>query len=184
MNPDPLLPQAAEVVRFWADAGPCRWFRRDDAFDAEFRRRFLAAHEAAAAGRLAGWGATAEGALALVLLLDQFPRNAFRGTSRVYATDAMAREAANAALAAGHDQQVAGDLRQFFYLPFMHSEDLRDLERCVALNGAIGGEPLRWARHHRDVVARFGRFPHRNAVLGRDSTPDEERFLADGGFSG
>jgi uncharacterized protein (DUF924 family) len=184
MNADPLPAGPAEVVRFWADAGPSRWFRRDDAFDAEFRRRFLAAHEAAAAGRLAGWRATAEGALALVLLLDQFPRNAFRGTARVYATDAMAREAARAALAAGHDGQVAEELRQFFYLPFMHSEDLSDQERCVALNTAVGGESLRWARHHRDVVARFGRFPHRNAVLGRASTPDEERFLAEGGFSG
>ena len=174
----------ADVVRFWSDAGPERWFKRNEAFDAEFRSRFLAAHEAAAAGELAGWGDTAEGALALVLLLDQFPRNAFRGSARVYATDAQAREVADAAIAAGFDRQVPTGLRQFFYLPFMHSEDLRDLERCVRLNEAVGGEPLRYARHHRDIVARFGRFPHRNPLLGRTSSPEEERFLAEGGFSG
>lgn len=174
----------ADVVAFWRRAGPERWFRKDDAFDAEFRERFLAAHDAAAAGALQEWTALAEGALALVLLLDQFPRNAFRGTARVYATDAQARQVADAAIAAGHDRQVDDALRQFFYLPFMHSEDLQDLERCVALNTPLGGESLRWARHHRDVVAKFGRFPHRNAVLGRASTPQEEAFLAEGGFSG
>jgi uncharacterized protein (DUF924 family) len=102
----------------------------------------------------------------------------------MYATDAQARAAADAAIAAGHDQQVDAQLRPFLYLPFMHSEDLQDLERCVTLNENVGGENLRFARHHRDVVARFGRFPHRNAVLGRASSQDEERFLAEGGFSG
>lgn len=173
-----------DVLRFWRDAGPGRWFRRDDAFDAEFRRRFLAAHEAAAAGGLHAWMQTPHGALALVLLLDQFPRNAFRGTARVYATDAQARDAADAAIARGFDRQVEDGLRRFFYLPFMHSESLVDQERCVALNEGAGPDALRWARHHRDVVARFGRFPHRNAVLGRTSTPEEERFMAEGGFSG
>lgn len=184
MHPGTPLPSPADVVRFWRDAGPQRWFRGDARFDTEFRERFLATHEAAAAGALRSWLATAEGALALVLLLDQFPRNAFRGTPRVYATDALARQAADTALRAGFDHQVDPQLRQFFYLPFMHSEALDDLERCVALNADQGGEALRWARHHRDVVARFGRFPHRNAVLGRPSTPEEERFLAEGGFSG
>jgi uncharacterized protein (DUF924 family) len=174
----------AAVVSFWREAGPARWFSKDAAFDAAFRERFLVAHEAAAAGELQDWPASAEGALALVLLLDQFPRNAFRGTARVYATDAMARKVADAAIAAGHDRQVDAALRSFFYLPFAHSEELRDLDRCVALNTPLGGESLRWARHHRDTVARFGRFPHRNAILGRTSTPEEERFLAEGGFSG
>lgn len=170
------------VVQFWRDAGPRRWFKQDDAFDALFRSRFLDAHEAAAAGRLPSWADSPEGALALVLLLDQFPRNAFRGTPRMYATDALARAAADAAIAAGHDLRVDPQLRQFFYLPFMHSENLADLDRCCALMGPLGGENLRFARHHRELVARFGRFPHRNAVLGRDSTPDEDRFLAEGGF--
>lgn len=181
---DDILTVAAEVVRFWREAGPGRWFRSDPAFDAAFRDRFLAAHEAAASGRLQPWGDTAEGALALVLLLDQFPRNAFRGTARVYATDPLARQAAEAALRRGFDREVEPGLRQFFRLPFMHSEDLRDQDRCVALSEPEGGESLRWARHHREVIARFGRFPHRNAVLGRASTPEEERFLAEGGFSG
>jgi uncharacterized protein (DUF924 family) len=178
------IASAADVVGFWREAGPQKWFRKDDAFDRDFRNRFLAAHEAAAAGRLGAWGASAEGALALVLLLDQFPRNAFRDTPRMFATDAQARAAAGAAIAAGQDQQVEAPLRPFFAMPFMHSEDLRDLERCVASMEPIGGESLRYARHHRDIVARFGRFPHRNAVLGRPSTAQEESFLAEGGFSG
>jgi uncharacterized protein (DUF924 family) len=173
-----------DVVRFWREAGPKKWFQRDDAFDAVFRERFLQAHEAAAAGALDGWSATPEGSLALVLLLDQFPRNAFRGSARVYATDPLARRMADAAALSGQDQQVEPELRQFFRLPFMHSEDLRDLDRCVALNSAEGGEPLRFALHHRDIVRRFGRFPHRNEVLGRQSTAEEQRFLAEGGFRG
>jgi uncharacterized protein (DUF924 family) len=172
----------AAVVQFWREAGPRRWFRQDDAFDGLFRSRFLCAHEEAAAGRLGSWADSPEGALALVLLLDQFPRNAFRGTPRMYATDALARAAADAAIAAGHDLCVDAQLRQFFYLPFMHSEHLPDLDRCCALMEPLGGENLRYARHHRDVVARFARFPHRNAVLGRESTREEERFLAEGGF--
>jgi len=102
----------------------------------------------------------------------------------MYAMDAHARTAAGAAIAGGHDHAVDEELRQFFYLPFMHSEDLADLDRCVALNEAVGGESLRYAQHHRDIVRRFGRFPHRNAVLGRASTPEEQRFLAEGGFRG
>lgn len=174
----------SDVVRFWQEAGPKRWFAHDDAFDAEFRQRFLAAHEDAAAGRLDPWRESAEGALALVLLLDQFPRNAFRGTPRMYATDAKARSVADAAIAAGLDRAVPGELRPFFYVPFMHSERLEDLERSVALNADVGGESLRFARHHHDIVARFGRFPHRNAILGRASSPQEEAFLRDGGFGG
>ena len=178
------LPTPEDLVHYWRDAGAARWFKRDDAFDAEFRSRFLAAHEAAAAGRLQDWANTARGALALVLLLDQFPRNAFRGTTRVYDTDGPARDVAEAALTVGHDQQVEPELRRFFYIPFMHSERLADQERSVALNDSEGSEPLRWARHHHDVVARFGRFPHRNGVLGRESTAEEKAFLDEGGFTG
>jgi uncharacterized protein (DUF924 family) len=182
----PIEPAAPpeEVIRFWQDAGPRRWFKRDADLDARFGERFLATHEAAASGALDAWLASPQGALALVLLLDQFPRNVFRGTPRMYATDAKARAAADLAIRAGFDRTVAEELRQFFYLPFMHSEQLEDLERCVTLNEQVGGEPLRYARHHRDIVARFGRFPHRNRVLGRPSTPEEERFLEEGGFAG
>lgn len=173
-----------DVLDFWRAAGPQSWFRKDAEFDRAFRERFLATHEEAAAGRLADWGASADGALALALLLDQFPRNAFRDTPRMYATDPQAREVARAAVAAGFDREVDPLLRPFFYLPFMHSENLADLQRCVELTQPLGGETARYAEHHRGIVQRFGRFPHRNTLLGRQSTPDEERFLAEGGFGG
>jgi uncharacterized protein (DUF924 family) len=175
---------AADVMRFWRDAGPSRWFDKDDAFDAGFRQRFLATHEAAAAGRLADWAGSAEGALALLVLLDQFPRNAFRGSARMFATDAQARAVAGAAIEAGFDRAAEPLLRPFFYMPFMHSELLADQQRCVALCDAVDANTQRFAWLHRDIVERFGRFPHRNTLLGRASTPEEERFLAEGGFSG
>jgi uncharacterized protein (DUF924 family) len=179
------LPAPADVVRFWTDAGPARWFRKDAAFDAEFRTRFLAAHEAAARGELDGWAATAQGALALLVLLDQYPRNAFRGTARMYATDARARQVAEAAVDAGLDRQVPDTgLRNFFYLPFMHAERLADQDRAVQLTAALGPETHGHAIRHREVVARFGRFPHRNALLGRTTTAEEQAFLDGGGFAG
>jgi uncharacterized protein (DUF924 family) len=176
--------QASDVLDFWRDAGPQRWFRKDDAFDARFRERFGSTHEAAAAGALDAWANSADGALALLILLDQFPRNAFRGTARMYATDAKAREIARRAVDAGFDGQVDPELRPFFYLPFMHSEQLEDLDLCVELTRALGEDTHRYAVHHRAIIERFGRFPHRNAVLGRPSTPQEEAFLAEGGFAG
>ncbi|MBP0581655.1 DUF924 family protein [Labrys sp. LIt4] len=177
-------PSARALVDFWVDAGPERWFEKDEAFDRDFRERFLPLHQAAMRGELDGWGATAPGALALVLLLDQFPRNAFRDTPAMYAGDPLARRAAAAALAAGHDRSIDPQLRIFFYLPFMHSEELADQERSLALCRTLEGDYLRYAREHRDIVARFGRFPHRNAILGRICTPEEQRFLDDGGFAG
>lgn len=175
---------ALEVVAFWEGAGPALWFAKDDAFDARFRERFLRLHEAAARGELDGWNATPAGALALMVLLDQFPRNSFRGTPRMYATDAAARKLAAAAIAAGHDRMLAADLQKFFYLPFGHSEDLADQERAVELCKRLGGRDLQQAEHHRDIVRRFGRFPHRNAILGRPTTKDEEEYLANGGYTG
>jgi uncharacterized protein (DUF924 family) len=178
-------PLAREVVRFWTDAGPGRWFEKDDAFDAEIRRRFLATHEQAAAGQLAGWEATATGALALLILLDQFPRNMFRGSARAFATDAQARAVTAAALLRGFDGQVPANMRAFFYLPFEHSEDMADQERGLALYTAAGdADGLKWAKIHYDIIRRFGRFPHRNAVLGRATTAEEQAFLDDGGFGG
>jgi uncharacterized protein (DUF924 family) len=173
-----------DVIAFWRDAGPSRWFKKDEAFDRAFRDRFLAAHEAASRGELEDWKQGADGALALCILLDQFPRNAFRGTARMFATDAKAREVARAAVDAGFDARVEESMRQFFYLPFMHSEQLADQELCVQLTAALGEESARYARMHRDIIARFGRFPHRNPVLGRATSADEQKFLDQGGFSG
>lgn len=140
---------------------------------------------AAAAGRLDGWLGTAEGALALVILLDQFPRNVFRGTPRAYATDPQARAAAEAALAAGHDRALGAPFCWFFYLPFEHAEDLASQDRCVALFEALPDDEdkamvCRAAYRHREIIARFGRFPHRNEVLGRESTPAERRAVEAG----
>ncbi len=173
-----------DVLGFWRDAGPSRWFRKDDAFDEQFRDRFLTAHEAALRGELDAWAGDANGALALLILLDQFPRNAFRNTPRMFDSDAKARDIARQAVRAGFDTQVEPDLRNFYYLPFMHSEQLADQDLGVELARALGDEPLRYAIMHRDIIEKFGRFPHRNALLGRATTPDEQRFLDDGGFAG
>jgi uncharacterized protein (DUF924 family) len=183
-----MLPAAsatpADIVSFWREAGPSRWYRKDEAFDTEFRNRFIEAHQAAARGDLDAWSATAEGALALCILLDQFPRNSFRGSARMFATDAKAREVARSAIDAGYLDQVDEDLRQFFVMPFMHSESLADQDLCVKLSAGLKTDTLRYAEMHRDIIRRFGRFPHRNAVLGRATTPEEQRFLDEGGFSG
>jgi uncharacterized protein (DUF924 family) len=175
---------AESLVAFWREAGRERWFRRDDAFDALFRHRFMALHLEAAARAHDAWLETAEGALALMLALDQFPRNAFRGTAHMFATDPLALAFAERAVAAGHDRAVAEELRVFFYLPFMHAEDLALQERCVALCAPLGEDTLRHAVAHRDIIARFGRFPHRNPVFGRRTTAEEQAFLDAGGFAG
>lgn len=175
---------AQDVLHFWREAGPSRWFRKDDAFDELFRRRFLAAHEAALRGELDAWAGDAQGALALLILLDQFPRNAFRHTPRMYESDSKARAVARQALHAGFDGEVEEDLRNFFYLPLMHSEQLLDQDLAVELTQKLGGESLRFAIVHRDIIEKFGRFPHRNELLGRTPTPEEQRFLDDGGFAG
>jgi uncharacterized protein (DUF924 family) len=173
-----------EVLAFWRAAGPDKWFEKDDAFDDQIRTRFLATCEAAAAGALA-WDDTPDGALALLIVLDQFPRNIFRGSARAFAADPLARAVAARAIVRGFDREVPVAERGFFYLPFEHSEALADQERCVALNRATGdADALKWAELHADIVRRFGRFPHRNAVLGRATTPDEQAFLDGGGFAG
>jgi uncharacterized protein (DUF924 family) len=175
----------ADIIAFWREAGPERWFKKDNAFDDEIRARFLAMHEAAAAGKLTKWEQTAEGVLALLILLDQFPRNMFRGDARAFATDPLARSIAAGALVRGFDALVETAMRGFFYLPFEHSENLADQERGVAFYKASGdADGLKWAEIHADIIRRFGRFPHRNAVLGRATTPEEQAFLDGGGFSG
>ncbi len=176
---------AAEVLAFWRAAGPDKWFEKDDAFDADIRARFLAIYETAAAGGLAGWEDAAESALALTIVLDQFPRNMFRGDARTYVADPLARAVTERAIARGFDQHFPPIERRFFYLPFEHSENLDDQERSIALSRAAGDEEgVKYAEIHADIIRRFGRFPHRNRALGRTTTPDEQAFLDAGGFAG
>ncbi|KWV60180.1 hypothetical protein AS156_30025 [Bradyrhizobium macuxiense] len=183
---DAGLATAADVLAFWRVVGRDRWYERDDAFDAEIRDRFLAAWEKAAAGELSSWEASDDGALALTIVLDQFPRNMFRQDAQTFASDALAREVAGRAIDRGVDERVDPHLREFLYLPFMHSEHLADQQRCVELIRHSGGHPdnLKYAEDHADIIRRFGRFPHRNRVLGRPTTPEEQAFLDAGGFSG
>ena len=183
----PEGPLPTEVIAFWFDERVrALWFASTPAFDQQVRERFESTWRAARDGRLKAWGATAEGALALVLVLDQFPLNIYRGRPEAFATEARARAVADRAIALGFDRLLDDEQRGFLYLPFMHSESPADQDRSVSLYEAAGfAEGLRWARHHRDIVRRFGRFPHRNAILGRESTSEEHTWLAsEEGFRG
>lgn len=182
MTPDAIL-------AFWFDdAGPARWFGGGTAFDAQVRRRFAKlAHDYRTVRTVAGhpWMARADSALALVLLLDQFPRNIWRGSNAAFSLDALGLEAARLMLEAGQDLALADERRAFAYMPFMHSESLADQELCVRLCAerlAPGEGTLRHAIAHRDIIAKFGRFPYRNAVLGRTDTPEEAQWLKSGGY--
>lgn len=177
-------PAPDDVVAFWRNAGPERWFAKNEAFDADFIARFADAHQAAARSELDHWLGSAEGTLALLILLDQFPRNAWRNNPHMLATDGKALAVAKHAVDAGFDQQLEAPLRPFFYLPFMHSEELAEQERSVVLNAALDANTQRFAVLHRDIVARFGRFPHRNRLLGRMSSAEEQAYLDKGGFAG
>ena len=174
-----------EVLAFWRAAGPDKWFEKDAAFDAKIALRFSCLWQAGRDGKLAPWEETPEGALALVIVLDQFPRNMFRGDRRAYASDGVARSVADRAMGRGFDRRVPHPERQFFYLPFQHSENLADQERCMALARGYGDDEFtRYAERHADIIRRFGRFPHRNSILGRATRPQEQAFLDAGGFAG
>ena len=174
-----------DILGFWLGAGPAKWFKKVAAFDEAIRLKFEPTHHRAARGEYDAWAATAEGALALLLLLDQFPRNLYRGSGHAFATDAKARALARAAIERGFDRKVEPTLRNFFYLPFEHSEDLTDQDDCLALCAEAGvADDIKWAGVHREIIARFGRFPHRNASLGRVTSPEEQAFLDAGGFGG
>ena len=174
-----------DVVGFWLGAGPDKWFKKVIAFDEAIRLKFESTHHKAARSEYDGWAETAEGALALLILLDQFPRNLYRNSAHAFATDPKARVIARAAIERGFDRQVDPALRNFFYLPFEHSEDLADQDYGLALCAEAGdADNVKWAGIHRDIIARFGRFPHRNHALGRVTTPEEQAFLDEGGFAG
>ncbi|WP_417671319.1 DUF924 family protein [Roseibium sp.] len=173
-----------EVLDFWWKAGPEKWFARNDAFDAEIGKLFLPAIEAAQAGKLRSWAQTPHGALALILLLDQFTRNVFRDDPRAFEADGQALGLAELALEHGFDRAFPTQVRVFFYLPFEHSEDMAHQEKAVDLCRGLGQQDFyHYALIHMDVIRRFGRFPHRNKVLGRETTPEEQSFLDNGGFS-
>lgn len=171
---------ADDILAFWfEEVQPRQWFAKDARLDALIRRRFEATWEAGRAGELEHWRTDPAGALALVVLFDQFPLNMYRGQAKSFATEGRAREVAAFAIEQGWDRALAPAQKAFLYMPFMHSEKLADQDRAVALFEAAGlKDNLRFARHHREIIRRFGRFPHRNAILGRRNTPEEQAWLA------
>jgi uncharacterized protein (DUF924 family) len=190
------MSQAEKILDFWfgqpeqANYGEPRqmWFIKKPEFDLEVRTRFLADYEQAAAGKLDNWKNSAQSCLALILLLDQFPRNMFRGTPQAFATDWQALSASQYAVSQGYDRDLLPVQRWFIYCPFEHSENLDHQNQAVALFEQLGddpdsADPINYAIRHREVILRFGRFPHRNAILGRVSTPEEEEFLQQPGSS-
>ncbi len=184
-------PKFAEVLEFWFGTPESRergrprkaWFQKSEAFDAEIRRRFLPAWELAARGGLAHWQETPLASLALVIVLDQFPRNMFRGTARAFSSDPPALAAARSLIERGFDRLLGPVERQFAYLPFEHAEDLAAQRRSLALFGALDTGLFEYAKRHYEIIARFGRFPHRNLILGRESTPEEIELLGRPGSS-
>lgn len=179
---------AQNIIRFWVDdTGPEGWYNGTEALDTEIRGRFLPSWEAARAGALEHWQDTAEGALGFLILTDQFPRNMFRGDTRSFATDAAALACAERAIDNGLDLQIDLPTRQFFYMPFMHSEEMAMQDRCIELMQDRMSDPrgegdTLHARVHREIIRRFGRFPYRNQALGRDSSAEEEVFIREGGY--
>lgn len=178
-----------DVIECWLRHGPEAWFSRNEALDAEIEADYADLHFKASRCELSDWEETPEGTLALLLLLDQFPRNLFRGSAHSYATDPLARTTAHRALAKGFDKRVEPVLRPFFYLPFEHSEEMEDQKFSVSLfekhrDETGDAEPLKWAIVHLELIDRFGRFPHRNAALGRQTTAEEQAYLDNDGFKG
>lgn len=179
-----------DLVDYWEKAGPSKWFKKNDRFDQALTRRFGSMHMAAARGEYDDWEAQgAVGALGLILLFDQIPRNIYRKTAHAFATDGRARAVARKAIAKGYDQEMATALRPFFYLPFEHSEDPSDQAFSAELfraHALVSGDEdsLKWAIVHSQIIEQFGRFPHRNPALGRETTAQEEMFLSEGGFGG
>ena len=186
MNAKDTIPtEARSVLDFWfTESGPEKWFVKDQNFDDEIRDRFGPAYRRAHDGKLDEWTETPEGCLALIILLDQFPRNLFRDDPRAFDSDAKARAVLQYALDRGYDKALDTRQRQFLYMPLQHSEGRPDQALSVKLNATLGNDDvLKFAHAHKDIIDRFGRFPHRNAVLGRESTAEETEFLTQPGSS-
>jgi uncharacterized protein (DUF924 family) len=181
----PLPATPYDILGFWKNAGAKQWYAANPRFDDAIRLKFEAVHHAAARGEYDKWAGTAEGTLALLILLDQFPRNLYRKSGHAFATDPKARAIARQAAERGWHLEVEPEMRQFMLLPFEHSEDIADQDYGLILAEEIGdAEVLKWMNIHRDIIVRFGRFPHRNPALGRTMTAEEQAFLDDGGFGG
>jgi uncharacterized protein (DUF924 family) len=179
----PIEPR--DVLDFWMAAGEDKWFEKSDDFDDEIRARFGDHLEAAKQGAYDAWAETTQGKLALIIMLDQFSRNLHRGSAKAFEADAKALALAKGMIADKADMELPEDLRRWVYLPYEHSEDLGDQETCVKLMERTGSEEsVKYAVIHLDIIKEFGRFPHRNPALGRTSTPEELKFLEDGGFAG
>lgn len=176
-----MTDQSKHVLDFWFSTRMHgKWFEKNDSIDTEIREKFLSLYEDARRDRLEDWKQQPQSALALTILFDQFPRNLFRGSPRSFESDGLARDMAAQALDHDFDRELSPEQRQFFYLPFMHSENLGDQKRSIALYEKLGDKnALDFAHQHHDIIERFGRFPHRNQVLGRQITPEEAEFLKD-----
>lgn len=174
-----------DVLKFWREAGPEKWFKKDDAFDAEIADRFMPLYDRACRSELDDWAKEPDAATALILLFDQFSRNLYRNDARAFAQDGRCVRIVHDMMASGAGRKVPEDIAPFIYMPLMHSENLDDQQKCIdEMERLEKPDNVKFAKIHYDIIAKFGRFPHRNAVLGRVTTPDEEKFLADGGFSG
>lgn len=175
-----------DVLEFWEGIGSKGWWTKNAELDAEIHERFGAVHAQACEGKLDHWADTPDGALALIIVLDQFSRNMFRGSPKAFAQDEKALAIAKAAIACGVDKQANPKLRLFFYLPYEHSEKLLDQKESLNLLNSFNDSPefMKAVIEHHDIIKKFGRFPHRNEVLGRETTPEEQAYLDGGGFKG
>lgn len=179
------IDNAETIITFWHKAGPKKWFAKNDDFDAEIADKFVHLIEEAGNGGLQDWLDAPRSCLAYILLLDQFTRNIYRNDGKAFAYDPLALKAAKHAFARGFENEIDEKLRSFFVMPFMHSEAIEDQLKCIELMKKIGGEGnVKFAIIHYDIIKEFGRFPHRNAVLGRESSAEELVFLAGDGFKG
>ena len=177
--------QPEDILSFWRDAGPSLWWKKDDEFDAKITANFSEIHARASVGDLDHWAKLPNGALALIIILDQFSRNMFRNDPRAFEQDERCRAIVKEAMNSGVDRQVATDLSTFFYMPLMHSESLEDQKLCVQEMKRLGAkENIPHAIEHMEIIEKFGRFPHRNSVLGRETNSAEQEFLDGGGFAG
>ena len=179
-----------EVLKFWfEETDEKKWFAKDENFDEDIRKRFGELHKLASHGALENWMREAESALALVIVLDQFSRNMFRDKSQAFAQDSLARDYSEQAIEKGFDLKLDGKRRAFFYMPFMHSENIEDQDKSVEFFEHLAKHDpkekgyLAYAKKHRDIIEKFDRFPHRNRILKRESTPEEEEFLTKEGSS-